>query len=319
MKHHKYLLAAGFILFLAAGFWSCKDPDIPDVPDSKLPKLAVNPPQETVFDVSKGELVSFHIEATANAVTNSDLKNIKFSASYSTGESWDTTWDVKATETKFTVINYEFHVPSTVKEDDIITISITVEDISTLKSSKTYILTVKDLSGLNSFEGIVLGAQRNNDVGGFYATSTNTIFTIEEAKTSGQSTIDLIYFYGSINTATIASPDNIDVFGTGAGKIGELLVQEWSNRNATRFKLIASMPALEWSELTDTRLSQIYATASTPEKELANYLADGTGGGQATFVVFKTSKFKYGIFRVTNISPDYSNIGTITIDVKISK
>ena len=318
MKNAKLILSFGILAMIALGIWSCGEPIIPDDPKAKLPTLSINPPQSLAFDVAKGEVITFHIEANANADSKADLKIVKFEVNYSAGGDTSISWNVDPVDAQYKVINYDYTVPATVNEDDVITVSVSAEDKDGLIGTKAFVLTVKDLSGLSSVDGIILGAQNNPDIGSFYATSTKTIFKVADAQTSGQSTIDLIYFYGTSNTATIASPDNDNVFGNAAGKISSLLVQDWSTRNATRFRKVASMPTTEWDVLTSTRIAQIYATAAQPVEALANFLFDGTGGTQSSHVVFKTSKNKYGIFRVKDIS-SYDNTGAITIDVRVQK
>jgi hypothetical protein len=318
MKTIKNILSLSIIALLVIGIWSCDGTDPDPNPVSKLPTLAINPPQALAFDVGKGEVVNFHIEANANANTNSDLTEVTLNVTYSAGGSWDTIWYVDATESKYKVIDYDFTVPVTANDEDVITIEVAATDKNAYVGTKTFVLTVKDLSGLSSHTAVLMGAHENADYGSFYATSTNTVFKVAEAAASGQSTIDFVYFYGTINTATIASPDNDDVFGNAAGKIGVLGVQNWTTRNATRFRKIASMTQADWDVLNATRVSQLYQTASQPEEKLANYLFDGSGGTQSTHVVFKTSKNKYGVFKVTEID-GFDKTGTITIDVKVEK
>lgn len=318
MKQMKYFLALSLVAILSIGFWSC-DPEVIDpVEKSKLPTLAISSPQSLLFDVTKGEKITFHIEASANANTKTDLKEVSFNATYSAGGSWDTVWNVASADGQLKIVEFDYEVPATVSDGDVITITVSVKDEDALVGTKIYTLNVKDLSGLNTYDGIVLGAQSNATVGSFFATSTKTIFLVDDAKLNGQSTIDFVYFYGDLNTATIASPDNDDVFGNGVGKISSLLVQEWTTRNATRFRKIAALTSTEWDVLTATRIAELYTVASQPIEKMANYLSDGSGGGPPSFVVFKTAKNKYGIFKVKDIS-SYDKTGTITLDIKVKK
>lgn len=206
------------VLVTSVGLSSCKDScdtciDIPVVP---IPILTINPPQATVFDVSWGENVDFHIEAKSNIKSNKDLRDVKFEVLYSVGDPFDTTWYPKSTEKKFFTINYTYIVPPSANPDDVITIKVTATDVDGKAKLNTFILTVKDLSGLKVYNDIILGAQANATYGSFYASSTNTVYNINSAKVQGQTTVDFIYYYGNVKTATLAAPAFAD-FGTGSG------------------------------------------------------------------------------------------------------
>lgn len=309
---------ATFIIVSSASFIysNCNDSDTIQ-PQIKIPGLVVNPPQSLAFDVAKGEVVNFHIVATANNDNKKDLKSLNFNVKYSATDIWDTTWYPSANEKQSFTKDYALTIRTNVKIDDVITVTITVTDVDNKSNKKVFILTVKDNSGLNHYDAVILGAQNNPDVGSFYSTSTNVIYKIADAKANGQSYVDLIYFYGTTNTATIASPDNNDVFGTESGKISNLLVHQWTTRNATRFKPIAQLTINEWESLTAQIINQKWAIAGT-ELKMANNLTDQAGGYIPSHVLFKTSKNKYGIFKVLEIS-SYDAYGTIKLDLKVQK
>ncbi|NLJ08476.1 MAG: hypothetical protein GX437_12505 [Sphingobacteriales bacterium] len=331
MKRLRYLIAAAIAGIIAIStpatfvivgsmsfiYSNCKNTDTSVVPTAKIPVLSINPPQSAAFDVSKGEVVNFHIVASSNASTNKDIKSLNFSVKYSSTDIWDTTWYPGANEKKSFTKDYAYTIRTNVKDNDVITITVTATDENNQVAKKTFVLTVKDLSGLNHYEAVILGAQSNPDVGSFYATSTNMIYKVAEAKASGQSTIDLVYFYGTSNTATIASPDNDDVFGTEAGKISSLQVHTWTTRNATRFKPIAQLTLNEWDALTAQGLIQKYQVSGN-ELKMANNLTDLAGGYIPSHVLFKTAKNKYGIFKVMEIT-SYDASGTIKLNLKIQK
>jgi len=318
----KLLLVPVTVATIGVSLSSCCDTcdDTTTVIKTKYPTLTINPPQSTAFEVAKGEVVNFHITAKSSANTNKDLAKIYFKATYiSTSTSWNTTWTPKSTELQTFSKDFAYTVPTSVSSTEVITILIQATDVDNQTGSKTFTLSVKDLSGLNSYTDIVLGAQNNADVGSFYATSINKIYKVADAKASGQTYVDFVYFYNNTYTATIASPDNSDVFGTEAGKIADLQVHTWNTKNATRFKNITNtISETDWETLTKDKATQRYTAASTSELKLAPYLTDASGGQIPSYYAFKTGQGKYGIFRVTAIS-DYSSYGTITIDVKVAK
>jgi len=311
---------ASFIIVGSASFiyGDCSDTSNTDTIVVKAPSLTINPPQKVVFDVARGEIVNFHIVAKSHATTNKDLSKLNFHIKYSAGKpEFDTTWYPQATELKEFTKDYEYTVPSSLAYGTVITISVSATDVDQKVGKKTFVLTLVDLSGLNNYETVTLGAQSNADLGSFYATSTNLVYKVNEAKTSGQTTIDFVYFYGSTYTASIASPANSTVFGTGAGQISVLKVHEWTTRNATKFKIIPPLTLIDWDGLNTTNISQKWAVAGS-EVDLAPYLFDGTGGSQISHVLFKTSKNKVGMFKVKNIN-GYDATGSIVLNVKVQK
>jgi len=284
------------------------------IPELKVPIVTYNPPSKAVFDVTKGEIVNFHIVAKANP---KNLATLKFNVKYSAGlPEWDTTWQPKATELTEFIKDYAYTVPTGLAFGTLITITITATDVDAKAGKKVLVLTLVDLSGLNNYSEVILGGQANPDIGSFYATSTNKIYKVADAKATGQTTIDLIHFYNNTYTAAISSPDDT-VYGTQAKQISVLKVQEWTTRNSTRFKPVAQMTLTEWEALNSTNLSQKWSVAGV-EGRRAAFLFDGTGGSQISHVLFKTSKNKIGVFKVINIT-GYSDQGTITLNLKVQK
>jgi|GEM_PF-2012157 len=332
MKKVKYFLglivAGAFLLSTPASivfigtssilFTSCDTNEGDTItPDLKLPIISYNPPAKAVFDVAKGEVVNFRITAKANDKSNKDLATLKFHVKYSAGKpEWDTTWQPKATELKQFIKDFAYTVPATLAYGTLITITISGTDVDAKIGKKVLVLTVVNLTGLNHYETVTLGAQANPDIGSFYASSTNLIYKVADAKANGQSTIDLIYIYNNTYTAAISGPDDT-LYGTQAKQISVLKVHEWTTRNATRFKSIPQLSLNEWEALTSANLQQKWAVAGV-EGRRAAFLFDGTGGSQISHVLFKTSKNKVGIFKVKAIT-GYDDKGSITLNLKIQK
>jgi hypothetical protein len=159
-----------------------------------------------------------------------------------------------------------------------------------------------------AYSAKIFGAQNNADLGSFFSTSNGQIYKIAEAKTSS-SLIDFVYFHGATNQATIASPDEPNVFsGNGAVHTGTNGVTTWSKRNATRFK-VTEITAAQFAEVEDD--VDLIVNASGAELKLANQLTVGK------VIAFTTDGGKSGLFLVKAITT--GNTGSITVDVKVQK
>ncbi len=146
-----------------------------------------------------------------------------------------------------------------------------------------------------------MGSVHNLEVGSCYASSTNTVYKIAEAK-ANSSVIDFVYYYGPNNLATIAAPDDSDAATVYAS------LTTWTTRNTTKFKLESSLSEEEFNGIENDALiaSQTDITNSAVTK-----LNEGD------IVAFETAAGKKGLFLVKNISG--KSEGAITINVKVQK
>ena len=140
----------------------------------------------------------------------------------------------------------------------------------------------------------ILGAQ-NATAGSMYEASTGVVSSITAYATT-KSTIDLIHYFGAVNNATIASPDDADM--------------------ATVFAVSTTgAQDVNFLKLSSTGL---YASAGLSEGLIATYNA-GTPSSAATQlavgneVIFKVGD-RYGILKETAVPT--ANTGTLTFDVK---
>lgn len=182
-----------------------------------------------------------------------------------------------------------------------VSLVITVKDDDDKSISST--LSIKIDAGITSYTAKLLGAQDNATDGSFLATSTGSVYLLADAKTNS-GVVDLVYFYGATNFATLAAPSNADaqtVFSQ---------ITSWTTKNATSLKLAAST--------TD------FAGINTASGAEAAYnAATGAVGTKANslkandIVAFKTAAGKYGLAKVVSIATGAT--GSITIDVKVGK
>jgi hypothetical protein len=319
MKKLKSFLLLAILAGLTIGFYSCgTDDDDDDVDPSGVPTMTFTMPQNAAFEVSRGQNVDFQFTVFANLNTKKDIEEVVFSVKYPVGNPDDTTFVPDKNEDQQFAITHTFWVPNTgLNDGDKITITITATDKDAKTAEKVFTLTVVDNSGLNVYEGVQIGAQDNPTYGSFYNTVSNMVYFINTVG-GNENKVDMVYFYGATNTATLASPDNDDVFGDGPGKISSLGVHNWSVRNSTKFAKIATLTLAEWENMDQDKVQTKYLTAPQNDLGMANNLFDGSGGSQISYVPFKTNKNKYGMVKVKQIT-EYDGSGSIVFDMKIQK
>lgn len=308
------LLFGGLII----GLMSCDSTTTPPNPTSQAPTLTITGVTASPVDVAPGQILNFHLEARANANTNKDLETLTVNAAFTAGGSWDTTFTPGTAEKKYYVVDLDFKVPATANDGDAITLTFKVTDKDTKEKITTWVLNVKVFIDIYTYTNITLGAQNNATLGSFYASSTNTVYLITDAKTNCTK-VDFGYYYGATNAATLCAPsDAIAAAQIFNGPTYGL--STWPVRNATKFRKIALLTTTEFDALDAGIMLTKYTTAPGAEGAYANTLSDGSGGMQQSFVAFKTANpVKYGIIKVDEIDIVNQATGQMKITVKIQK
>ncbi len=182
-------------------------------------------------------------------------------------------------------------------------ISFIAEDKDGKKATETITVTVKEAAiELTSFTAVLMGGQTNTTTGSFLDADAGKVYLTADAKTN-QSKVDVVYYFGSENKATLASPNDETVNGTGTNALS--LTKGWTTQNATKFNTNPGITAAEFDAMTDdSKLEGVDVTASK-----ANMLSEGD------VAVFMTAAGNKGAIKVVKIDGEGS--GTITIDVKI--
>jgi hypothetical protein len=186
------------------------------------------------------------------------------------------------------------------------TYEIIVTDKDAMTASKSVVITVDaSMAGgpIVTYTAILMGAQSNVDLGSFLDIETGDVYLIGPA-TTNQSIIDVVYYYGSQNLATLTAPDDATV-GGGSGNLS--LCESWTNKNATRFGT-TSITAAEFDDIVND-IDIVAQTGITNSKEtqltVGKVLSVMTVGG------------KKGLIKVAAITT--GTAGSITIDVKIQE
>ncbi len=320
----KYLKLLSLLLILGvvtAGFNACTTTDDDDdiIPENLTPAITVTTSfQNNPVEVWRNETLNFNIIVNSNSKSKAKLTEVRIDVSFnSTGsKSTDTSFTIPSPE-NFINVNYAYTVPATVLDGEVITISIIATDDDNKAGNKDFTLNCKDPSDVTSYDA-ELGAQSNATYGSLLSTVDGKVYLVNDAFNS-QNVIDMVYFYGSTFTSTLASPSDTGVFGNGPNQFSVYKVHMYSVRNNTTFKLMAegAVTLTEFESLTSSQLAQKYTSSSATENTLAAYMHDATGGFPTpSMFAFKTEKNKYGMFYVKNIA-GYSGVGSIKIAVRI--
>jgi hypothetical protein len=151
---------------------------------------------------------------------------------------------------------------------------------------------------INSYSAILLGAQGNAEPSCLDA-NTGTRYSVNQ--TGHDAEIDMIYYYGTTNLATLAAPNDETVNGTGASSLD--WTNDWDPQNATLF----GSTTLDFNDINYNDLSGISGLSASKINELA---VDDV-------YAFQTADGKKGLVKVTDLTTGAG--GTITIHIKIQE
>ncbi len=192
--------------------------------------------------------------------------------------------------------------------------------IKGLADKESWIFTITDAAGktatdsivisrsteINSYASVTLGAQANTSIGGFYSTSNNTVYNMDDAF-SNQGLIDILCWYetSSGNNTAIASPGaNITGIFTGPHS-----PENWTTKNTTYYVKTTMTPADFDAVTSDISILPKYVSANAYRK--AKNLAVGE------VYCFKTQAEKYGLLKVIAVTPNTD--GSVEFAIKIQK
>lgn len=160
------------------------------------------------------------------------------------------------------------------------------------------------LGPINTYTNIQLGAQSNQNDGGYFSLADQSVYLIDEAF-EHQESIDMIYYYGE-DSQTIASPGaNIEdgIFPP------EYNPSNWTYRNTTRY-IKTNLSPDEFNQIQNDSILLVSYTEGDGKRKAKKLISNDVYS-------FKTQDSKYGMFLITEISGGES--GTIKIDIKIQE
>jgi hypothetical protein len=186
------------------------------------------------------------------------------------------------------------------------TYMITVTDKDALTASRSVVITVDHTIGgnpINSYEAILMGGLNNTEYGSFLDAEEGDVYLLGAAS-SNPDIIDMVYYYGATNNATLCAPNDPTVNG-GSGNFD--VCSNWTQKNATDFGT-TSITGSEFDDIDND--SEIVGLTGLSESKMTGLLVGNV-------VAFETVGGKKGLVKVTAL--ENSNSGTITIQVKIQE
>ena len=183
------------------------------------------------------------------------------------------------------------------------TIEITAMDKDDQDASESVVIQVTAGNPVDSYTAILMGGQSNATVGSFLDASEGDVYLIAAANTHSE-LIDVVYYYGSSNLATLTAPDDVTVNG-GAGNLS--LCTGFTTKNETRFTS-SSLSGSEFDDIEND--ADIADITGINESKMVNLSVGDV-------IAFETVDGNKGLIKVAAITT--GNTGTITIDVKIQQ
>jgi hypothetical protein len=166
------------------------------------------------------------------------------------------------------------------------------------------ITTTSAAGPINSFGMKILGAQ-SATAGSSFASIDGSVYTLAEAK-ANQAKVDLMYYYGDTDFATIAAPDDahaLTVFTNAVNGLGT-----WTTKNDTRFKLVTN--AINWDAITDDAVIVQETASGVTESRITNLIS-------GKYLAFITASGKKGMIKIESITTGQT--GSVTISVKVQQ
>ena len=245
-----------------------------------------------------GTSIKIGIRASANTSSGSKLVDMQMTRTYNGGsQTYDTTLN------NLTNFNVDFITKANTQAGDE-TFIFTIKDKSGQVNTLSIMITTTPVSNpINAFSMKILGAQ-GSATGSSFASIDGTVYNLADAK-ANSAKVDLMYYYGATDLATIAAPDDDHALTIFTGTSG---LQNWVTKNATKFKLITD--AVDFAAIADDAVI-VAQTASGVDQSRLPALASGK------LIAFITASGKKGILKVESITGQ--DAGSMTISVKVQQ
>lgn len=295
MKKFNYLIA---VFLMASGLFitSCETD-----PATTPPTILFNAsPGYTTGDVSVSAGSVLQIGIIANG-TSANLSRFKITqtANSQTSTLLDSTISAAQFSQNFTITAAP--VAGVVK----LTFSVSQSDGESTELSITITTTAPVAGPIKNYIQKILGSYDNITYGSSFASSDGTVYTLSEAKTNAAK-VDWMYYYGTTNLATLASPKDATVSTIYSGSNGPA---SWTVRNDTRFAIVVLPTGVTWDNITTD--AEIIPLASGATATSVSSLTAGK------IVSFKTASGKMGLIKVEAITG--TGAGSITYSVKVQQ
>ncbi len=263
------------------------------------PSISLSAADETGATVNVGEAVTF----TVNVVAPGGFNVIRVNKTVGTGSTVEIDEEAKTPGQTVTSFTYDFaYTPTSDEAGQSIYFDFEVVDDSGKATTHEFVLTVNEPAIL-SYQTVLMGGQTNSTDGSFYNAKDNQVYLLAAAK-NNKAKVDLLYYFGATNLATIAAPtdtDSQEVFG--ASNLQGMT-------NATNFVRTTATFAnvTTASHISNAWLEQKSGEVDTKVSELVE-------GDVFAFQLADARGYRLGVAEVVSIQGE-SGTGKITLNIK---
>ncbi|HEX4887540.1 MAG TPA: hypothetical protein VFV37_05775 [Luteibaculaceae bacterium] len=306
MNRIKNLFLVGAVALTGITFTACEKDENDE---QKNPSIALIKPDSKTITVTTDSVVSVEVLAAAADARLSSF-SVQFSTSGGLFSNYDNAFSGNRSDTTLNGANFTYRANlPTLSGDGVIVYRFITTDKDGKSSSIDLTINVQQGEGESiSFYSARLLGDQDGSTGSFFGSSNGMVYRIAEAK-ANSSLVDMLYFFGSSNAATIASPADNDAGTVYNGSTSGL--QTWSTRNATLFDRTFLTPG-QFNQINDqTLLVSLYGVDGNQSK--VNQLAVDQ------VIKFRTVAGKRGFALIKQITNNGSSADGITIDVKVEK
>jgi hypothetical protein len=255
--------------------------------------------QDATVDIGSDFVIGINV--ASNAETEAELTNVTVERIFDNVPQTviDTTFDKNVTSFSADVT---FETQSSEGEERIV---FTAEDEDGESVTKEIKITYESSpEPINTYSAVLMGAQSNLTTGSFLNSHTGDV-SLQDAAEANSGDIDVIYYFGSTNNATLTAPDDATVNG-GSGNLS--LAESFTTKNATRFNTNPGVSESEFDAMTD---DETIITLSDFSASKVTQL------GVGEVIAFETADGKKGLIKVSDLEDGAS--GSIEIHVKVQQ
>ncbi len=178
-----------------------------------------------------------------------------------------------------------------------------VTDVDGRTAQEDISVRVQRIQTIREQTAVLLGSVGSAQPSSYDVAGTGQRFNLADARANA-ARIDLMYYFGANNNATLVAPSDPSAASVFSGNNGPA---SWSTRNATRFRVVPNFSANDFNNATFGIID------ATPLEPNGGTLAANLTTNQV--VVFQTVDGKKGLILVENIVPGTD--GTITLRLKV--
>jgi len=263
------------------------------------PLVTVNPTDAVT--ANPGETVTYQMLVSSET----DLKTASITAKFNSTllDSKDSAFPATVQEA---IIGFSFMVPETMGDGAVLTLTFTASNTEQTVVTRT-INVVKLPGEINTYTAVIMSDLENPVGSSFYSVEDNKLMNINAAiAASGE--VDLIYYYGATNKASLCAPADVAVEAF-QDSHNESIVKKFTTRNNTKLAPVTMTPA-EFAAVTNDLVvidKQPSTTATTATKLAVDNV-----------IWCETVTGKKALILVKNITGTQST-SYITIEVKVQK